>query len=93
MQLENMEADEKGERKAHTFDNIIRLNIFFEISGDQLRLSEVQKVRDEGRSDCIVKEELQNLEETGEEESVKEGVEEDDVVETVGLEVRVERKM
>ena len=90
MQLENMKADEKGERRAHALDNITRLNIFFKISGDQHCLSEAQKVRDEGRSDHIVEEELQNFEETGEEESVKERVEEDDVVEMLGLEVTVE---
>ena len=58
MQLENIKADEKGERRVHALDNITRLNIFFEILGDQHCLSEAQKVRDEGRSDCIVEEEL-----------------------------------
>ena len=89
MQLENMEADEKGERRAHALDNMTRLNIFFKISGDQRHMSEVQ-VRHEGTGGCLVEEELQNLEETGEEESVKEGVEEDDVMEMVGMEVTVE---
>ena len=57
MQLENMETDKKGERRVHTLDNIMRLNIFFEISGDQHRLSQAQKERDEGRSGSMVEKE------------------------------------
>ena len=80
MQLENMEADEKGESKAHALDNITRLNIFFEISGDNHHLSEAQKVRDESRSGDMVQEE----------ENVKVGAEEGDVMDTLAMKITVE---
>ena len=35
MQLQNMEADKKGERRQHLLDNVTRLNIFFELMGNQ----------------------------------------------------------
>ena len=38
MQLENLEADERGERRKYELDNDMRLNIFFELTGDLRRM-------------------------------------------------------
>ena len=34
MQLENMRADDEGERRMHVLNNVTHLNLFFEITGD-----------------------------------------------------------
>ena len=49
LQLENIEADMRGERRQHMLDNEMRLNLFFEMTGDFRRMGKrpsVKLVRD-----------------------------------------------
>ena len=73
MQLENMWADDEGERRMHVLDNVTHLNLFFEITGDTRRavaqvfpVAHVEEVTQEEEDvEGEVAEEEKVMEETG----------------------------
>ena len=78
MQLENMWADDEGERWMHVLDNVTHLNLFFEITGDTCRavgpvfpVAHVEEVTQEEEDvEGEVAEEEKVMEETGMEDDV-----------------------